>query len=86
MKEADMFYHDWILAQLAQERRRDLVRQLEQDRLVRLADPVRPQRVHTIYHALDLVGRQLIVLGEHLRARHAVSHARALLHSSRGQS
>jgi hypothetical protein len=81
-----MFYPDWVLEQLARERRRDLVRQLEQDRLARLADSVRPQRGHTVYHALDLVGRQLIALGEHLRARHAAVHARSLLHTSRGQS
>jgi len=81
-----MIQRDWLLWQLAQERRRDLLRQLEQERLARLADPVRHQRGHTIYHALDLVGRQLITLGEQLCARHAALHARSLLHTSRGQS
>ena len=81
-----MVQHDWLLWQLAQEHRRDLMRQAEQERLARLADPVRHQRGHTIYHALDLVGRQLIALGEHLCARHAAIHAQTLSHTSRGQS
>ena len=55
-----MYYDDWVLAQLAQERRRDLMRQLEDDRLVRLANSGRPQRGHSIYHVLDLIGRRLI--------------------------
>ncbi len=77
-----MFQNDWILSQLAQERRRDLMRQIEQDRLVRRCNPRRPQRRHTIYHALDLLGKQLIVLGEYLRAKHAAIHTRSLTHTS----
>jgi hypothetical protein len=80
-----MYYDDWVLAQLAQERRRDLMRQLEDDRLVRLANSGRPQRGHSIYHVLDLIGRRLIVLGERLCARHAASHERSLLRTSQGQ-
>jgi hypothetical protein len=79
-----MLQHDWILSQLAEERRRDLLRQSEQDRLARLADSSRHQRGHTIYHALDLVGRQLIALGERLCARHASYHIQSLTHSTRG--
>ena len=82
-----MFYDDWMLMRLAEERRRDLMRQLELDRLVRLVESARPQRGHRrLYHALDLAGRQLIAVGEQLCARHAVIHAQALPHTSRGQS
>ena len=77
-----MLHHDWMLSQLAEERRRDLMRQSEQDRLARLADPVRHQRGHTIYHALDLVGRRLIALGERLCARHALYHTQSLAHTT----
>jgi hypothetical protein len=83
-KGEGMLHHDWMLSRLAEEHRRDLMRQSEQDRLVRLADFDGHQHGHTIYHALDLVGRQLIVLGERLCARHALAHSQSLTHTTGG--
>jgi len=79
-----MLHHDWMLSRLAEEHRQELMRQSEQDRLALLADSGRHQHGHTIYHALDLVGRQLITLGERLCARHASYHTHSLTHITRG--
>jgi hypothetical protein len=76
-----MFHNDWSLLQLAKERERDLVRELEHNRLVREAElHNRPHR-HTMSHVLDWVGRQLVRWGERLQARHAMVHRRALTHT-----
>ncbi len=79
-----MDHHDWILWQLTQEHRRDLLRRAEQERLARLVSASRPQHGHSAYHALDRLGRQLIVWGEQLQARHAAIHTRSPLRTSRG--
>ncbi len=73
-----MFENDWILRQLALERQRDLLRQIERDRLVRQARPISHQRGHTFYHVLDWTGRLLVRWGERLKARHALYHASSL--------
>ena len=72
-----MYENDWMLWQLAQERQRDLLRQIERERLVRQAQLGRPQG-HAFYHLLDWTGRRLVRWGEHLQARHAVHHTPAL--------
>jgi hypothetical protein len=79
-----MFQHDWILWQLAQERRRDLMRELEHDRLVRQAELATHPHQHTLYHVSDWIGRQLVRWGERLQARHAVVHRQALTHPTGG--
>ena len=70
-----MFENDWILQQLAQERQRDMLRQLQYDQLVRQARSLPGARGHMLYHVLDQVGQHLIQWGEWLRARHAAYHS-----------
>ncbi len=79
-----MFQNDWVLLKLAQERRRDLMRQLERDRLIRQAELEAPQHRHMLYHVLDWTGRQLIRWGEGLQARHALYHRQPTTHTTRG--
>jgi hypothetical protein len=79
-----MFQHDWLAAQLAQDHRRDLLHQAEQERLARQVKSQRTTRGHAFYHALDWTGRRLVTVGDQLQARHAAVHARSLLHTSRG--
>jgi hypothetical protein len=89
-----MFHNDWTLWQLAQEHQRDLERQIEQARLARLAKSTHDRRGRRFYRALGWLGRQLIVVGEHMQARHkavmtaaalhAAYHARSSTHSQRG--
>ena len=79
-----MLHNDWSLLQLAKERERDLMRELEHDRLVRQAELMNHRQWHTLYHVLDWVGRQLVRWGERLQARHAMYHGQALTHTPRG--
>ena len=65
-----MFHNDWTLYQLAKERERDLVRQLEHDRLVRLARSTHRPRGH-LAGAANGLGQLLINLGGRLQAGHA---------------
>ncbi len=76
--------NDWVLLKIAEERRRDLLRQLERDRLTREAESSNPQRGHMLYHVLDGVGRQLVRWGERLQARHAVLHRQPQTHTTGG--
>ncbi len=76
--------NDWVLLKIAEERRRDLLRQLEHDRLRREAESGNQQRGHTLYHVLDGVGRQLVRWGEHLQARHIMIHRQAQTHTTGG--
>ena len=69
-----MYHNDYQLLKLAEERRRDLMRQLEHDRLIREAEfASHPQR-HMMSHMLDWAGRQLVSWGERLQVRHAMYH------------
>ena len=79
-----MFHNDWTLLKIAEEQRRDLMQQLEHDRLVRQAKLMSHPHRHTLYHALDWIGRQLVRWGERLQARHALSHHQALTHTPGG--
>ena len=79
-----MFHNDWVLLKIAEEQRRDLMRQLERDRLIREAELANPPHRHTLYHVLDWMGRQLVRWGEGLQARHAMYHRQALTHTTRG--
>ncbi len=79
-----MFHNDWTLLQLAKERERDLLRQLEHDRLIREAESMNHQHRHTSYHVLDWVGRQLVRWGARLQARHAMVHHQVLTHTTGG--
>jgi hypothetical protein len=79
-----MFHNDWTLLQLAKERERDLMRQLERDRLIREAESINHQREHTWYHVLDWVGQRLVRWGERLQTRHAMVHRQALTHTTGG--
>lgn len=69
-----MFYNEWMLSQLAKEHRRDLMQRLEHDRLIHEAERANHPQRHTLYHALDWAGRQLVRWGERLQARHAMYH------------
>jgi len=80
-----MFHNDWLLLKIAEEQRRDLLRQLERDRLIQEAESSNQQRGHMVYHAVDWVGRQLVRWGERLQARHATVHRQALTHTTGGQ-
>ena len=79
-----MFHNDWMLSKIAEEQRRDLLRQLERDRLIREAESGNHQRGHMLYHVLDWMGRQLVRWGERLQARHAMVHRQALTHTTGG--
>ncbi len=79
-----MLENDWMLLRLAQERRRDLMRQLERDRLIRQAKLIPQPHGHMLYHILDWMGQQLVRWGERLQARHAIYHRQTLIHTTRG--
>ena len=79
-----MYHNDYLLLKLAEERQRDLGRQLELDRLIRKAESANHPQRHMVYHMLDWVGRQLVRWGERLQARHAMVHRQALTHTTRG--
>jgi len=79
-----MFYNEWMLEQLAQEHRRDLMRQLEHDRLIREAEPIGQQQGHRLVHLLDWIGRRMVCWGERMQARHALYHTQSLTHITRG--
>ena len=76
--------NDWVLLKIAEERRHDLMRQLERDRLIREAELMNHPHRHMLYHVSDGVGRQLVRWGERLQARHAMVHREALTHTTRG--
>ena len=76
--------NDWVLLKIAEERRRDLLRQLERDRLIHEAEAGNPERGHALYHVLDWAGRQLIRWGERLQARHALYHRQAVTRTTGG--
>ena len=73
-----MYHNDWVALQLAREREHDLVRKLEHQRLIKLAEASNHDRGHRLYHVLDWVGRQLVRWGERLQARHAMYHRQSL--------
>ena len=79
-----MYHNDYLLLKLAEERQRDLGRQLELDRLIRKAESANHPQQHMVYHMLDWVGRQLVRWGERLQARHAMVHRQALTHTTGG--
>jgi hypothetical protein len=73
-----MYHNDYMLLRLAEERQRDLMRELEHDRLVREAKRANHAQPHKVYHMLDWVGRQLVRWGERLQAQHALYHQQTL--------
>jgi hypothetical protein len=79
-----MFENDWILQQLAQQRRTDLLRQIERERLIREFQSSAQKHGHTWYHPLDWIGGQMIRWGERLQTRHALYHTQSLTHITRG--
>lgn len=83
-KEGDMFHHDWIVSQLAQERRRDALQQAEQSRRAKHAKTSRVVHRHVFYHVLDWTGRRMVNVGGQLQERHAARHQPSLSHTSRG--
>jgi len=81
-----MFYNDWMLQKIAEERRHDLMHQLERDRLIREAELSNHPHRHMVYHMLDWVGRQLVRWGEGLQAQHAMYHQQSLNHTLGGRA
>jgi hypothetical protein len=79
-----MYHNDYLLSKLAEERRRDLMRQLEHNRLIREAKLSNHPQQHTLSHGLDWVGRQLVRWGERLQARHVRHHRQTLHHTTGG--
>jgi len=77
-----MFQNDWMLSKLAEERRRDLMRDLEHDRLARLARSTRKRRGRRLDGVFDGLGRLLITLGSRLQARHKALLSDAALHAA----
>ena len=73
-----MYQNDWMLSKFVEERQRDLIQQIERDRLIHEARRANHPQQHTVYHALDWVGRQMIRGGERLQARHAMYHRQTL--------
>ena len=72
-----MYHNDYQLLKLAEERQRDLMRQLEHDRLIREAEFASQLQRHMMSHVLDWAGRQLVRWGERLQVRHAMYHRQA---------
>jgi hypothetical protein len=58
-----MFQHDWILSKMAEEKQRDLMRSLEHDRLVRLAQSGLSPRSRERGRSADVAtgARQLLI-------------------------
>jgi hypothetical protein len=81
-----MYNQDWIVSRLAQERRRDLLQQAEQDRLARLVGLTPTHDEHKFYHFLDWAGARLVSLGEELQAKHAAYHTRSIIQTPRGEA
>ena len=91
-----MFHNDWILLQLANERERDLMRELEHKRLARLARSTRRRNGRRFDGLFNGLGQLLITLGGRLQAGHkallddaalhAAHRARSTIHTQRGQS
>jgi hypothetical protein len=79
-----MYHNDYLLLKLAEERQRDLMRQLEHDRLIREAELSSHPHQHMVYHMSDWAGRQLVRWGERLQARHATYHRQKLNHTLGG--
>jgi hypothetical protein len=80
-----MLQHDWMLSRQAEEHRRDLMRQLEHDRLVGEAEFAKHPHWHLVYHVMDWVGRQFVHWGERLQARHTLRHRQTLNHNVGGR-
>ena len=80
-----MLQSAWMLQRLAQDQQRDLMRQLEQQQLIRQLALTRYPPQHRVYHMLDWIGRQLVAWGERLQARHAQYHQETLNHSLGGR-
>ncbi|HTP10272.1 MAG TPA: hypothetical protein VMP08_18595 [Anaerolineae bacterium] len=79
-----MYQNDWMLSKFIEERQHELMRQLEHDRLIRQAELANHPQQHTVYHALDWVGRRLVRWGEYLQARHTRYHRHTLNHNVGG--
>jgi hypothetical protein len=63
-----MFHNDWTLLRLARERRNELVRQADQERLARRIGR-KPDRVGCWFaRSLDWLGWQLIMIGRRKQA------------------
>lgn len=77
-----MLDNDWLLSQIAKERQRDLVRELEQARLVRLTRSTRGRRSRRWDGLFARVGRLLIVLGGRLQTRQRALLSDAALHAA----
>ncbi len=79
-----MFQHDWIVSQLAQERRSEALRLAEQSRRAKYVKTSPEVHRHVFYHMLDWTGHQLVKVGEQLQEQHAARHYSSLIHTSRG--
>jgi hypothetical protein len=79
-----MYHNDWLLLKIAEEQRRDLMRQLEHDRLIRQVELANHPQRHKVDHILDWMGRQMIRWGVYLQARHARYHRQTLTHTTGG--
>ena len=77
-----MTSNDWILSRVAQEHRRDLLRQAEQERLARQVGLKPGQRGRLFDRALDSLGRRLMTLGGHLQMRRNAVMTTAALHAA----
>ncbi len=77
-----MTSNDWILSRLAQEHRRDLLRQAEQERMARQVRLNPGQRGRLSDRALDSLGQRLVTLGGHLQMRRNAMMTTAALHAA----
>ena len=77
-----MFPNDWMQQRLAQEHRRELLQQADQERLVRriTAEPNGP--ILSTYRMRDWLGRQLVVAGQRLQSNHKAATTTAVLRAS----
>ena len=72
-----MYYNDWFLAKMAEEQRRELMRNLEHDRLVRLAQSTSTPRGN-FARVSNGLGQLLIKSGGRLQAGMALLYVAAV--------
>ena len=78
-----MFHSHWMLSRLAQERRCELERQADQERLARWIER-NPDRVgRWLARSLDWLGWQLIMIGRRKQAASKAALTAAAFHAAR---
>lgn len=78
-----MFHSDWMLPRLAQERRYELVRQADQERLARRIARKPDRAGRWLARSLDWLGWQLIMIGQRKQAASKAAMTAAAFRTAR---